>query len=246
MLNLTKDDIKYLRDNCGENDICICQIVRAFDKTEFEIWDYKDDLEHKNEPVITKISNSDVLKTIDKDIIVSGMDRSAFHYTAVRDIGNNKLLYFNSHKFFNEKDNIAEVDKKYTLLFKKLFDRDYHPNLWEKYWNEGIGVDNLNVNDIKCNMKISNDTNKLKDYVENKYNIKLDNFIHKANYIFSGVLKDKDDNILEYEITTLPDKIEKNIVIQKIDVIKFDKNNKYINTNTIYENKLNNNKEKEL
>lgn len=47
-----------------------------------------------------KVSLSEVLKVLDRIEYLSGISRSAFHWSSVRDGKNGEIVYFNSSKLF--------------------------------------------------------------------------------------------------------------------------------------------------
>lgn len=89
---LTENDKKYLRE-CGYLDEDFPQIRVAFGKTDYSIR-YIDTNERK------KISGSKAIELLGREMFLSGLGRSAFHWSAVRETPYGDLVQFSSNRLF--------------------------------------------------------------------------------------------------------------------------------------------------
>jgi protein associated with RNAse G/E len=85
-MKLTDKDKSFLKE-CGYLDEDMNQIERALKKTIYEL--------------DKKISINEALKILGRKEFLTGISRSAFHYSAVR-TKNEKVIYFNSIKLFEK------------------------------------------------------------------------------------------------------------------------------------------------
>ena len=85
-MKLTIEDKKILAD-IGVSDRDFPQIERAMTKT-----DYKYNSR--------KISRDKAVELVGRRNYLSGLSRSAFHWTAVRETATGECVYFDSHKLF--------------------------------------------------------------------------------------------------------------------------------------------------
>jgi transposase len=87
-MKLLNSDKEILRE-FGHDDKDIEQIERATGKTVYKI-NYKD-----------KISTKHAIELLGRETFLSGISRSAFHYSALRNIENSKnVISFDSSKLF--------------------------------------------------------------------------------------------------------------------------------------------------
>lgn len=85
-MKLTSEDKKILKGNgCLDEDMC--QIEKATTKTVYEMND-------------EKISQGKALEILGRKEYLSGISRSAFHYSAIRNSDNGETVYFDSSKLF--------------------------------------------------------------------------------------------------------------------------------------------------
>lgn len=86
-MKLTKLDKEYLKD-LGVSEEDFRQIEEATTKTKYE-------LDNKN------ISRTRAIEILGREIYLSGITRSAFHWSAVRySLDGNTTIYFDSSKLF--------------------------------------------------------------------------------------------------------------------------------------------------
>lgn len=85
-MKLTSEDKKVLKKN-RYLDQDMSQIEKATTKTTYEM---------NGE----KISREKALEVLGREKYLSGISRSAFHWSAVRDNNNGETIYFNSSKLF--------------------------------------------------------------------------------------------------------------------------------------------------
>lgn len=85
-MKLTKTD-KELLIKWGNKEDDMQQIERATTKTTYELND-------------EKISCKRALEVLGREEYLSGISRSAFHYSALRNNDNGETVYFNSSKLF--------------------------------------------------------------------------------------------------------------------------------------------------
>ena len=88
-MKLTEEDRDFLRTQYHEDEESIDQIEKALRKTTFHMG---------NE----RISAEEVIARIGREMFLSGIDRSAFHVTALRITPDGKEIFFNSRRFFKE------------------------------------------------------------------------------------------------------------------------------------------------
>jgi len=91
-MKLTPED-KLLLKNWGNSDIDIEQISDAIRCTTYTV--YTGDSRRGR-----KISADTAVKMLGRREFLSGITRSAFHFTAVRTTNSGKQIYFNSRKLF--------------------------------------------------------------------------------------------------------------------------------------------------
>lgn len=93
-MKLTKADREYIRRNFHENDAAIAQIERAIGKTIFTADDGNGE---------RRISCAAAMDILGREAFLSGMDRAAFHWSAVRTNSDESIVvYFDASKFFKE------------------------------------------------------------------------------------------------------------------------------------------------
>jgi len=85
-MKLTVEDKKLLK-SWGYPNEDLKQIERATNKTEYEV---------NGE----RISLTEVLEILDRETYLSGISRSAFHWSSCRDGREGQRVYFNSSKLF--------------------------------------------------------------------------------------------------------------------------------------------------
>ena len=85
-MKLKKEDIKILK-SWGFPDSDMEQIERATTKTKYEM---------NNE----RISRTKTIEILDRETYLSGISRSAFHWSASRSNDNNETVFFDSSKLF--------------------------------------------------------------------------------------------------------------------------------------------------
>ena len=86
-MKLTSEDKKILK-NWGYKSSDFKQIERATSKTEYELND-------------EKITLTEALEVLGREEYLSGIARSAFHWSACRENEKGQTVYFNSSKLFN-------------------------------------------------------------------------------------------------------------------------------------------------
>mgnify|MGYP000892966255 CR=1 FL=1 len=86
-MKLTSEDKKILK-NWGYKSSDFKQIERATSKTEYELGD-------------ERMSLTEVLQVLDRKTYLSGIARSAFHWSACRENAKGQKVYFDSSKLFN-------------------------------------------------------------------------------------------------------------------------------------------------
>lgn len=85
-MKLNNKDREYLR-KCGYKESDFNQIEEATGKTVYEMND-------------KKISTKKALEILGREIFLSGISRSAFHWSACRENEKGDEVYFNSSKLF--------------------------------------------------------------------------------------------------------------------------------------------------
>lgn len=85
-MKLTTEDKKYLKTN-GYLDKDMAQIEDAIGKTIYEINDIR-------------VSASEACEILGREKFLSGIGRSAFHWSAARDTGDGATVYFDSRRLF--------------------------------------------------------------------------------------------------------------------------------------------------
>ena len=96
---LTEDDIALLREWGETNDDDIKQIERCASEkwTKYELTDYKQEIRKK-------ISREEAIEILGRERWLSGMQRCAFHCSAVRYQGDGReddlFVLFDAYKFF--------------------------------------------------------------------------------------------------------------------------------------------------
>ena len=88
-MKLTKADRDFIRRNFWESEQSIDQIERCIDRTKFTL-DGK------------KIPTARAIAMLGREKFLTGMDRSAFHYTTVMETEDGQMIYFDSSRFFKE------------------------------------------------------------------------------------------------------------------------------------------------
>ena len=88
-MKLTKEDKKLLK-GCGVEEEDFDQIERATKKTVYEL---------KDKDGTREITQEEALRILGREEFLSGISRSSFHYSAVRENGG-KRIYFDSSKLF--------------------------------------------------------------------------------------------------------------------------------------------------
>ena len=88
-MKLTEEDRVYLREECHEDDEDIRQIEKVISKTTFK-------LDGKRIPL------KEAIDLLGREEFLSGMDRSAFHWSAVRMTPDGREIHFDSRRFFRE------------------------------------------------------------------------------------------------------------------------------------------------
>ena len=86
-MKLSKADREYIRRNFWESEDSIDQIERCIDKTKFTL-DGK------------KIPTARAIEMLGREKFLTGMDRSAFHFTTVVETDDGRLIHFDSSRFF--------------------------------------------------------------------------------------------------------------------------------------------------
>ena len=93
-MKLTKRDKEFLRTEYYEDDKSIEQIERAISKTVFILCD-------QNQKALKKIGIRKVIELLGREEFLSGMDRSAFHWSSYRVAADEKYgIYFDSSASF--------------------------------------------------------------------------------------------------------------------------------------------------
>lgn len=93
-MKLTNKDKKYLL-SIGHIEEDLGQIADAITYTRYESF------ETTNESVVTRLNQKQVIKLLGREKFLSGMSRSAFHYSAVQFTDDDKIcVMFDSSKFF--------------------------------------------------------------------------------------------------------------------------------------------------
>lgn len=93
--NLTLKDVAYLKEHCGEDEAGIAQIDRAVTNTVYK----KTIIENERDKLV-QISSSEARRILGNEQFLSGLARSAFHYTAVRTNTDGVDVRFDSSKLF--------------------------------------------------------------------------------------------------------------------------------------------------
>ena len=96
-MKLTSEDKKILL-KFGYPKEDFYQIERATTKTTYEIYERNNN--NKIETNYKKISQSEALDILGREIYLSGISRSAFHNSACRDNENGQTVYFDSSRLF--------------------------------------------------------------------------------------------------------------------------------------------------
>lgn len=92
-MKLTKKDKTYLLSiGCSENDFQ--QIENAISKTKYLLYSIRGN-EQK------RIGRKVVINLIGREAFLSGINRSAFHYTAVRYVDADNAIHFDSSRYFD-------------------------------------------------------------------------------------------------------------------------------------------------
>ncbi len=86
-----KDKEMLIRANCSESDFF--QMEEASKKTNFFLL--------KNDSIKKQITKTQALEILGRELFWSGIARSAFHWTAVRE-SINGTIYFDSSSFFRK------------------------------------------------------------------------------------------------------------------------------------------------
>lgn len=95
--NLTQEDKTLLKDY-GYLDKDFPQIKQAYSKTTYTLCENtKVSGKERKE---TEIKGMKAIELLGREDFLSGLSRSAFHYSAYRDITENSGIYFNSSKLF--------------------------------------------------------------------------------------------------------------------------------------------------
>lgn len=93
-MELTKADKAYLR-SINEGEEYFPQIEEAMDKTTYELCD------EDGKETIRTITREEAIELLGRENWLNGLDRSAFHWTAMRQTKDGKnYILFNSSKLF--------------------------------------------------------------------------------------------------------------------------------------------------
>ena len=92
-MKLTVEDKKILREFGHKENKELKQIERAISKTTFTVFT-RGKCDEK------EISLIDALELLDRKEFLSGIGRSAFHWSSVRDTKDGRCVYFDSSRFF--------------------------------------------------------------------------------------------------------------------------------------------------
>lgn len=87
-MKLTENDEELFR-KWGFSDQCFCQIEEALQKS-------KTTYMLGSKP----ISREEAVVLLNREVFLSGIARSAFHYTAARETSDGEVVYFDSSKMF--------------------------------------------------------------------------------------------------------------------------------------------------
>lgn len=94
--NLTQED-KALLKGYGYLDEDFPQIKKAYSRTTFILCENT-----KVSGIETEINGMKVIELLGRENFLSGLARSAFHWSAYRNITENSGIYFDSSKLFQE------------------------------------------------------------------------------------------------------------------------------------------------
>lgn len=93
-MRLTKEDKEFLR-SLYEGEEYFPQIEEAMDNTTYELCD------EDGKETIRTITREEAIELLGRENWISGIDRSAFHWTAMRQTKDGKnYIMFNSSKLF--------------------------------------------------------------------------------------------------------------------------------------------------
>ena len=95
-MKLTNKDKEILRQ-FGDEEADFEQIERAIGKTTYTLWSIKNG---KN--VGTKITAKKAIELLGREKFLSGISRSAFHWSAGQDTDDGREICFNSSRLFRE------------------------------------------------------------------------------------------------------------------------------------------------
>lgn len=112
--NLTKHDIEILKE-WGYLDEELPQISRAITKTDYF---------HYFNGNSEKITHKQARELLGDEQFLSGISRSAFHYTAGREIEGKGSVSFDSARMFKEFEKQAEIEKEIIELFENQYKTD--------------------------------------------------------------------------------------------------------------------------
>lgn len=93
-MELTKEDKAYLL-SINESEQCFPQIERAMVVTKYELTD------EDGKETIRSISRKEAIELLGRETWLNGLDRSAFHWTAMRETKDKKgYVRFDSSRLF--------------------------------------------------------------------------------------------------------------------------------------------------
>lgn len=99
-MKLTKADREYLKRNFWENDDDIDQIEEAISKTSFKVFDMGSEELRNGKEGGKRITLSETIDLLGREVFLSGMDRCAFHVTAVRYTNDGRTVFFDASRYF--------------------------------------------------------------------------------------------------------------------------------------------------
>ena len=99
-MKLTKKDIGYLKDTLHESESGIRQIQEAIINRNTKLTYHNKENTYFEAQKEVIISQKKAIELLGRESFLSGIARSAFHWSAVRHINDNEYIYFDSSKFF--------------------------------------------------------------------------------------------------------------------------------------------------
>lgn len=93
-MKLTKREVDYLKNVCGESDEDIKQIERVICNRNLKIT-----IEEKNGKE-RRISYVQAKHLLGWEQFMSGIDRAAFHWSSARKTDDGRVIYFDASEFF--------------------------------------------------------------------------------------------------------------------------------------------------